>query len=338
MPRILRNLKINEVSGVDKGAGRGVKIMLMKRDEGDGLDWTAARKALKTTNKQSDDTALAALRDAITSIIEDDDVVNKADAVSESIEQFNEYIEQESDMADKDGLKITTADLTELVNKKVAEAVEPLKAEIAKRDDEIGLLKMTEAHKKFHDDIDGVDAKKAFAAMTPEQRDAHIEKKGKTTKRDDEVDKRFVELAKENSDLKKQVGEMLGARRQVEFSKRAIEVGLTEADGEIMRKAYDGDPEAQTALNKRFTETLKAAQAQAKTSVIFGEFGKAGSGPSSAYGELEAKAAELRKTDPKLSQAQAFSKAYTDPANAEIVQRDKQEQAQKLTKLAAGQQ
>jgi hypothetical protein len=30
--RILRNLKINEVSGVDRGAGRGVKIMLMKRD------------------------------------------------------------------------------------------------------------------------------------------------------------------------------------------------------------------------------------------------------------------------------------------------------------------
>jgi hypothetical protein len=31
--RVLRNLRINEVSGVDKGAGRGVRIMLMKRDE-----------------------------------------------------------------------------------------------------------------------------------------------------------------------------------------------------------------------------------------------------------------------------------------------------------------
>jgi hypothetical protein len=31
--RILRNLKINEVSGVDRGAGHGVKIMLMKREE-----------------------------------------------------------------------------------------------------------------------------------------------------------------------------------------------------------------------------------------------------------------------------------------------------------------
>jgi hypothetical protein len=31
MPRILRNLQIREISGVDKGAGRGVKILLMKR-------------------------------------------------------------------------------------------------------------------------------------------------------------------------------------------------------------------------------------------------------------------------------------------------------------------
>jgi hypothetical protein len=32
-PRILRNLKINEVSGVDRGAGKGVKVVLMKRDD-----------------------------------------------------------------------------------------------------------------------------------------------------------------------------------------------------------------------------------------------------------------------------------------------------------------
>jgi hypothetical protein len=33
MPRILRRLKINEVSSVDRGAGEGVHIMLMKRDD-----------------------------------------------------------------------------------------------------------------------------------------------------------------------------------------------------------------------------------------------------------------------------------------------------------------
>jgi hypothetical protein len=31
-PRMLRNLKIAEVSSVDSGAGHGVRVMLMKRD------------------------------------------------------------------------------------------------------------------------------------------------------------------------------------------------------------------------------------------------------------------------------------------------------------------
>src|SRR5262249_21158073 len=33
MPRILRNLKITEISSVDKGAGDGVRIVLMKRHD-----------------------------------------------------------------------------------------------------------------------------------------------------------------------------------------------------------------------------------------------------------------------------------------------------------------
>jgi len=36
--RILRNLRINEVSGVDKGAGRSVKVLLMKRHPGGGTE------------------------------------------------------------------------------------------------------------------------------------------------------------------------------------------------------------------------------------------------------------------------------------------------------------
>jgi hypothetical protein len=34
-PRILTKLKIKEVSSVDKGAGEGVKIVLLKRDDGE---------------------------------------------------------------------------------------------------------------------------------------------------------------------------------------------------------------------------------------------------------------------------------------------------------------
>src|SRR5262249_54015674 len=33
MPRVLRNIQVREISTVDRGAGHGVKIMLMKRDD-----------------------------------------------------------------------------------------------------------------------------------------------------------------------------------------------------------------------------------------------------------------------------------------------------------------
>lgn len=33
MPNLIKDLKINDVSSVDRGAGRGVKVMLMKRDK-----------------------------------------------------------------------------------------------------------------------------------------------------------------------------------------------------------------------------------------------------------------------------------------------------------------
>jgi hypothetical protein len=44
---------------------------------------------------------------------------------------------------------------------------------------------------------------------------------------------------------------------------------------------------------------------------------------TSAYSELMAKAAELRKANPNLTEAQAFEKVYTDPANIEISKRER---------------
>lgn len=48
MPTVLRNLKILEVSSVDRGAGEGVKIVLMKRDAdtADDLKKEIAAKAV----------------------------------------------------------------------------------------------------------------------------------------------------------------------------------------------------------------------------------------------------------------------------------------------------
>jgi hypothetical protein len=45
----------------------------------------------------------------------------------------------------------------------------------------------------------------------------------------------------------------------------------------------------------------------------------------SAYGELMAKAEQLRSERPELSEAQAFSKVFTDPANVELAKRERAE-------------
>jgi hypothetical protein len=80
--RRLKNLAIREVSGVRAGAGRGVKVMLLKSD-GD------------------ESAALDALAYSIDSIVGDDSLgdTEKLAKVDESIGQFNEYCAQESEEA-----------------------------------------------------------------------------------------------------------------------------------------------------------------------------------------------------------------------------------------------
>jgi hypothetical protein len=53
----------------------------------------------------------------------------------------------------------------------------------------------------------------------------------------------------------------------------------------------------------------------------------AASGDSSGYAQLTAKAAELRKVDPSLTEARAFAKVFTDPANRELANMAKAEGA-----------
>ena len=78
--------------------------------------------------------------------------------------------------------------------------------------------------------------------------------------------------------------------------------------------------------------------AVAKAGGVFSEFGTnagGGVGADSAYADLMAKAAELRKNDPKLTTAQAFAKVYEDPENRPLVLKHKQQDANKLAKMAA---
>lgn len=284
MPRILRDLHITEVSSVDKGAGRGVKVLLMKRDGANPGDLAMTKEELDAAIKKAAEDAAA------------------------------------------------TA---------VAAVSKGFSAELAKRDAEIVLLKMSDTHKSFMSGCDA-ETQKSFAAMDDKGRDDFMSK-NPIKKREDPVVN--ADLAKRDETITKQAGQidMLQKRldasdlkdAQAEFKKRASDMGLTaDGDGEVMRKAYLGDKDAQVAFEKRQVDTRKALAAQVDTSKLFGEFGTAKGAAGDAYGTMVAKAAELRKSDSKLTEAQAFSKVYEDPANADLVKQYKAEDIKRLQVVA----
>jgi hypothetical protein len=76
--KLLTRLRIDEVSAVDRGAGDGVRIMLMKRDQ-------------DVVTK-----ATAALEESVSSILGcDDDSETKRDALAETFAQFQMYLDRE---------------------------------------------------------------------------------------------------------------------------------------------------------------------------------------------------------------------------------------------------
>jgi uncharacterized protein YciI len=98
---------------------------------------------------------------------------------------------------------------------------------------------------------------------------------------------------------------------------------LCAADGDVMRacgvlKAAELD--AMTGSTTVYTMPRSAAP---------GRYTKADpvTHADTAYAELQAKAAELRKTRPELSEAQAFAAVYSDRSNIELAKRERREAA-----------
>lgn len=106
------------------------------------------------------------------------------------------------------------------------------------------------------------------------------------------------------------------------FKKRADDLGFGEDFGATMRKAYAGDGAAQVELEKR----VGAMKAQIEASSLFDSIGKNSPKAGSAEAEFMAKVDAIKKADPKLTDAQAYAKAYKDPANSDVRKRMKSEQ------------
>ncbi|MDE2472289.1 MAG: hypothetical protein KGL35_27040 [Bradyrhizobium sp.] len=287
--------------------------------------------------------ALDALQASICSIMSDDAVPDKESAVKDTIAQFQQHIQgvvPEGVENAMRGAALAAAGYT--INdqgaiskgdhamtdeeKKALEAADKARKDdhedtkkaliVAKR--EIAILKMSDKHAKFMADAGmTADEKDKFADMEPAERDAHMEQNPVEKRLPESVRKALVEA----EDLKKRLAALESGAAAVSFQKMAADAGLGDAHAATLQKAYAGERDGVDAL----VALVKAANAQAREAGIFKEFGATGDGTASnsAHDQILAKAAELRKQNPALTEAQAYAKAYQDPANREIAKRER---------------
>ena len=171
------------------------------------------------------------------------------------------------------------------------------------------------------------DEKDKFTDMEPADRDAHMARHPVPEDTEKTVAAAVAKALASNPEvvaLRKRAADLEAVNALVTFTKQAADLGIGDAHGVTLQKAYAGDKASIDTL----AGLLKAANMQAKEAGIFKEFGS-GSGNldvgSSAHDQMLAKAAELRKADPKLTEAQAYAKAYSDPANVALAKRERAE-------------
>jgi hypothetical protein len=367
MPNLLHRLKINEVSSVARGAGKGVKVVLMKTDKVEKSASVALPILFKTAIEHGASIAAVAkaevaMNEAVAAVEAIQGETAQATALETSLSQCVDHLAGLVPTERADAFQVAIAATTQesdmplTVEEKAAlakaaevgTALEAVVKSNAMLTRQVAVLSMSKEHQEYFpampfEGADLVTAQDKFIAATPEKREEAMKafppKKGKKPPPDDDADDVGKAVAKalaespvvkamqaENAELKK-------ASRIAEFKKQATDMGLPEEHGETMMKAYDGDKESQTKHNALVKQALSAAGNQEATANLFREFGKSGGNDSvgaTAYDQIKLKGDELRKLDPKLSPQQARNKVMSDPANAALVQLDKQERMTRI--------
>lgn len=338
MPRQLKNLVIEEVSGVDRGAGEGVKIMLMKRVAGadDVIDFDAIRAAVKKKHEPVIAAALAKLQATIATI-KSNDKISDADAEAEAAAAVKLF-KNEIGLEPSTEIDMTPEQLAKAIADGVTAQLAKSMPDYQKNMDRLALLEATtiigklsataQEYAKAMSDED----KKKFAGKKPEDCEKEADDAKKALLAKNAIDPTIAKRLEDGETALKKVAVLEAAQELVTFGKRALALGLPESHGEVLMKVYQGDP----AAIKKHEEALKGLVEQVKTGKIFNEFGdKSQQGGASAYDQLLAKAEELRKVETKLTSAQAFEKVFTDPANLALVEQHNASEMKKRMGAAA---
>jgi hypothetical protein len=303
----LKKLTLNEVSLVDRGANQHAHITLFKRDAGDD----------SLQGKIGE--ATAALAKSIDSIIADDKA-DRPSALAETFKQYHDHLQTMVPAGVTDAVTAALAAHTPVskdddMNDKIEDVkkqLEDAQAALVKATKEVAFHKLSDAHKAYVAEKALSDEDRdAFVAKSEADREAQIKAAPVEKKVDPEIAKRDQELA----DLRKRLEATEEKNIVADFAKKAVDLGLPEAKGETLRKAYGGDKTAQgevEALIKGLTE-------QVKTGKVFEEFGtKVGVDATSPKAKVDAKVAEMQKTEPTLTRPQAIAKIASDPSQREL--------------------
>ena len=280
------------------------------------------------------DKATDALGVSIASILADAAITDKAPAIQKSLAEFRTHlgdavpdqiekamrdVAQAAGVIEKDDHPMPTIE-------ELSATVEALTKRLADAEAAVDVNKLSDKHKKFHDSLKTEDAKAKFAAKSADERDKQMEGKGDND--GDEACKRQIEaenLAKaleHTAALEKRLATFEAEREIMLMRKRATDIGVGEAQAEVLLKASQGDATAFDAV----LGMLKAATAQARTGGVFKEFGttQGGGTGAGARGEIEAMAETLTKADPTLSIIQA--RVAVRKTHTALAQRERDEE------------
>lgn len=352
MPKILTRLRIDEVSSVDRGAGEGVKIMLMKRNEDKPMSTKISKmfsnffSGGNTDNNVTIDKALEGLAESVGSIVTEAATPEDLSAsLTKTFEQFGAHLKttltagpavitKEDQIMDLTILKkalgladtATEADVTKAIADSVAAgAAAAVSMKKMERELLVSKADFTPAELDFYKaaapgDDDTLDdpkqkAKKAFREAS------HAERATTMKSAEPPMPAHIAKIMADNEAMAKRLAELEAGGSLSALTKQATDAGLPESEGATIQKALSGDK----AAVEKLLGFIKQASAAAIAGGVFKEFGS-GSGTgvvSTAYDELAALAKTLQKADTKLSFPAAFAKVYEDPANIEIVKRER---------------
>lgn len=166
------------------------------------------------------------------------------------------------------------------------------------------------------------DFEKAADAKAKELEMKLEEEKAKGVKKeaDEDVYKGLPEaIVKEIQSNRERIAKMEDESITREYVAKAAEVGLVgKADelGDMLKTVAKTD----ATLADKILDVFKTAQARIKESGLLGEIGKEdhSSTGATAYDKIVAKAVELRKSNPALTDAQAFTKVYDSDSDLRV--------------------